>query len=131
MIKLCKLEDIPDGDGRGFNVEGPNLAQRLIIVRQGDGVLGYVDVCPHTGSRLDPGRNTFMDDSGEHIRCSIHGALFRIHNGECIDGPCFGDKLTPAPVSLQNGDVYLERENVALVDELTQWMSDLGPKKDA
>ena len=130
MVKLCKLDDIPDGQARGFCVEGPSLAQRLIVYRQSDSVLGYVDVCPHTSSRLDPGRNTFMDDAGEHIRCSIHGALFRPNTGECIDGPCFGDKLTPAPITIKDNDVYLERDNVELVEELTQWMSDLEPKDD-
>jgi nitrite reductase/ring-hydroxylating ferredoxin subunit len=128
MLKLCKLDDIPDGEARGFCVEGPNLAQRLMIIRQGATALGYVDYCPHTGSRLDPGRNTFMNDDGKHLRCSIHGALFRIQSGECIDGPCFGDKLHPCPVSIKNGEIYLERDNVEIVDELTQWMSDLEPK---
>jgi len=125
MLKLCKLDDIPNGEARGFNIEGPNLAQRLIIYRQNDGVIGYVDVCPHTGSRLDPGRNTFLDDAGEHIRCSIHGALYGIQSGECIDGPCFGDKLHPCPVTVKDNNILLERDNVDIVEELTQWMSDL------
>ena len=105
MLKLCNLEEIPDGEARGFCVEGPQLAQRLIVIRQGQEVLGYVDYCPHTGSRLDPGRNRFLDDAGIFICCAIHGALFKIKDGECVDGPCFGDKLIPAPVQAKDGSI--------------------------
>lgn len=129
MLKLCKLDDIPDGESRGFCVEGPNLSQRLLVVRRGKDIFGYVNVCPHNLSRLDPTPDKFLDDSKENIECSVHGALFDIETGECFEGPCFGDKLTPCPIMLKDDGVYLERDNVEIVEELSQWMSDLGPRE--
>ncbi|MEX2450616.1 MAG: Rieske (2Fe-2S) protein [Rhodospirillales bacterium] len=128
MLKLCALKDIPDGKAKGFCVEGPKLAQRLFVIRRGARAIGYVDVCPHNLSRLDPLDNAFLTDDGEHICCYIHYALFEIDTGKCIDGPCFGDCLTPCPIKVEGGDIYLERDNVKVVDELSRWMSDMEPR---
>ncbi len=129
MLKLCNLDDIPDGNSKGFAVEGPNLAQRLFIVRKGEEVFGYVNVCPHTLSRLDAMPDQFLDEIQRDIVCSVHGALFKVETGECFEGPCFGDKLTPCPISVKDNEIYLERDNVELVEELSQWMSDLEPRE--
>jgi nitrite reductase/ring-hydroxylating ferredoxin subunit len=35
----------------------------------------------------------FLSDDGRFIVCSTHGALFRIEDGHCLDGPCIGQAL--------------------------------------
>lgn len=67
----------------------------VMVVRAGDQVYCYVNVCPHWGAPLDirPGR--FLDRDRRHIICSTHGALFRITDGRCIKGPCLGANLVP------------------------------------
>jgi nitrite reductase/ring-hydroxylating ferredoxin subunit len=35
----------------------------------------------------------FLSDDGRFIVCSTHGALFRIEDGHCLDGPCVGQAL--------------------------------------
>jgi nitrite reductase/ring-hydroxylating ferredoxin subunit len=39
--------------------------------------------------------------------CSSHGALFRISDGECVLGPCLGEKLMPLLIEVRDGDVFL------------------------
>ncbi len=125
MLELCRLDDIPDGGARGFAVEGPDLAQRLIVVRRCGTVVAYVNSCPHALSRLDHEPGEFFDDDGEHLFCDSHAALFRVEDGVCIAGPCEGQALTPAPVRLVGDRVCFDRPNVARVDEISKILSDL------
>lgn len=125
MLELCGLEDISDGEARGFAVEGPALAQRLIVVRKGAQVFGYVNRCPHVPTRLDYNPGEFLDPDGVYIECQGHLAQFRIEDGYCIDGPCEGESLLAAPVRVADGRVWLDRPGLTLVDEISKVLSDL------
>ncbi len=124
MLELCRLDDIPDGDARGFAVEGPGFAQRLLVARRGDAVYGYVNSCPHIPSRLDFATGEFLDAGGHFIQCQGHGAYFRFEDGLCIEGPCEGEALFPVPIRVQDGRIWLERSGVLLVDEISKVLSD-------
>jgi nitrite reductase/ring-hydroxylating ferredoxin subunit len=104
---LCRLEDIPDGEAKGF-VLGRGAARReVFVVRRGAAVLGYENACPHVGTPLDLDPDQFLSEDGRYLVCATHGALFRIEDGFCIDGPCQGLHLTAAPVVVEDGVVTL------------------------
>mgnify|MGYP001815272121 CR=1 FL=1 len=105
---VCRLEDIEDPGSRGMTVTLADGLQDIFIVRQGNRVYGYLNSCPHTGGPLDWTPDRFLDLDGEYIQCAMHAALFRIEDGRCISGPCNGDRLTPVPVKIESGSVYLE-----------------------
>jgi len=99
-ITLCQLEDIPDGKARGFEL-GPDELDRILVVRRGEKVCAYKDICPHYGETTLPWRkDEYLDSAGTFIVCAAHGALFDIESGECISGPCLGDHLTPVDIEL-------------------------------
>jgi nitrite reductase/ring-hydroxylating ferredoxin subunit len=125
MLTLCRIEDIPDGGARGFAVEGAGFAQRIVVARRGDMIYGYVNSCPHALSRLDYTPGTFMDETGGHLYCDSHGALFRIEDGVCVEGPCIGEALPPARVVAVDGRVCLDRDSVRVVDEISKVLSDI------
>lgn len=104
---LCQLDAIPDGNSIGLIAELDGLRTSLIVVRQGCTVHIYVNTCPHIGAPLDfePGR--FLNLERDHIQCSMHGALFRIHDGLCVHGPCTGQHLTPVASEVREGAVWL------------------------
>ena len=105
---LCRLEDIPDGTAKGFDLGSDELPLEIFVVRAGAGVVGYLNVCPHTGSPLDWHPDDFMSEDGCLIMCHTHGALFEIEDGFCVAGPCAGDRLTPVKVELDGaGNVVL------------------------
>jgi len=111
---LCRVDEIPDGEGVGFSL-GQEEADRLsdghpeiFVVRRGDLVFGYANVCPHLSSPLDWVENQFMTPDKTHIMCATHGARFRIEDGYCVAGPCEGDALIPLPVSVRQGAVMLD-----------------------
>lgn len=105
---LCALEEIEDGEARGFVVELAGQPREMLVVRKGSRAWGYRNLCPHIGAALDWAPDQFMDPNGEHIMCAMHGALFRAEDGLCIAGPCTGDRLVPMPVRVEAGRVLLE-----------------------
>ena len=88
---LCRIDEIPDGGSKGFPPPGGFTG--LFAVRQGDAVYVYVNSCPHIGTPLDWMPDRFLSADGSLIICATHGAEFRIADGECLRGPCFGDRL--------------------------------------
>lgn len=105
-LSLGRLDAIPDGQARPFRLEVGGGRFRGFVVRQGDAVFGYVDRCPHTGLPLAGEHDDYLTLAGDLINCNWHGALFRIHSGACIGGPCAGDSLTPWPLRVYGGEVF-------------------------
>ena len=107
---LCRLDAIPDGAGKGFDLGGGAGGEPLeiFVVREGPQVFAYRNVCPHAGSPLDWQPDDFMNEDGSLIMCHTHGALFEIADGFCVAGPCAGDQLTPVAVEVDAaGNVVL------------------------
>ena len=97
---LCRLEEIADGQAKGFDLGD----DAIFVVRAGRRLFAYRNACPHTGGTLDWGGDDFMSESGEHILCQTHGALFQIDDGACLAGPCLGDCLATVAVALDGHD---------------------------
>ncbi|MGQ7959413.1 Rieske (2Fe-2S) protein [Pseudomonas sp. SP16.1] len=89
MIRLCAPGELAEGQSRGFLVETLNL----LAVRRDGRVHVYFNRCPHRGAPLEWQADRFLDDSGSLIQCATHGALFLIDSGECVAGPCAGQRL--------------------------------------
>ena len=83
---LCRVEDIPDGGGKGFP-PAPGGFTGLMAVRQGEAVFVYVNSCPHIGTPLDWTPDRFLSADGRRIVCATHGAEFAIADGRVHQGP--------------------------------------------
>jgi nitrite reductase/ring-hydroxylating ferredoxin subunit len=105
--RLCRVEEIPEGGGRGFRFgSGPDL-RLVLVVRQHGALHAYENACPHMGTPLNFLPDRFFDRSGEHLHCATHGALFRVADGFCVAGPCAGKNLTPAMIRIVDGEIAL------------------------
>ncbi|MCB9949065.1 MAG: Rieske (2Fe-2S) protein [Rhodospirillaceae bacterium] len=105
---LCRLQEIPDGQARGFTLGHGAARQDILVARRGGTVFGYVNSCPHAGSPLDWTPDRFMSPDGRHLMCATHGALFRVEDGYCVAGPCEGTALRSAMVRcLEDGTVLV------------------------
>ena len=103
---LCRLDEIPDGEARGFPPL-PGGFTGLFAIRQGDGVRVYVNACPHLGLPLEPLPHRFLDGARHYAVCCAHGARFRVEDGFCVSGPCAGDSLEAVPARLEDGVVVV------------------------
>lgn len=106
--ELCRLEDIPDGEGKGFSIDTASGREEIFVVRRGQQAFAYVNSCPHNGTPLDWVEHQFMTLDKQFIMCATHGAQFRIEDGFCVDGPCGGDSLDTLTLEVEDGLVVLE-----------------------
>jgi nitrite reductase/ring-hydroxylating ferredoxin subunit len=82
-------------------------AESLILYRDGDTVRAWLNICPHAGRRLDWAPGQFLKSKEGLLVCAAHGASFELAQGDCVAGPCRGDRLRAVPVEVRDGSVWL------------------------
>lgn len=82
--------------------------QIIFAVKQSGKVFFYHNRCPHLGIELEWVENQFLDADNNLIQCATHGALFTVDSGNCIYGPCIGEKLEAIDHHIDNGQVIVE-----------------------
>lgn len=111
-LKLAPLADIADGAARGFRLRLKAGRFDGFVVRSGDGVTGYVDLCPHAGVPLAAQPDAYQVhavSTGLLVACTWHGALFRAEDGVCVAGPCVKQWLRSWPVDVRKGTIITAR----------------------
>lgn len=106
-VVLCKLSDMDDLSAKTFSVKIKRNATDFFVIRKGDQVYAYQDVCPHAQAPLESNPDEFLDDKKENIICALHGATFSIEQGDCLGGPCEGIGLNPVLVDVHKGNIVL------------------------
>ena len=104
---VCRLDELDDPDSRGMTVTQGGQLHDVFVVRQDGQVFGYRNSCPHTGGPLDWVPDRFLNLDRDYIQCATHDALFRLHDGACVVGPCKGDSLAAVPVIIEAGEVIM------------------------
>ena len=103
MTVLCHINDIPDQQSKGFDVGDDSL----FAVKKDGQVYLYRNNCPHLGVELNWQEDKFLDMDGMLIQCYTHGALFLIEDGECVSGPCQGQRLQAVAFDIVDGQIML------------------------
>lgn len=105
---LCRVAAVAEGTVRGF-VFGAGAERRAAFVLRHDGpIRAYRNACPHHGTPLELAPDAFFDHDRRFLVCRTHGARFRPADGFCVDGPCAGRSLMPAPVRVEAGMLVLD-----------------------
>jgi nitrite reductase/ring-hydroxylating ferredoxin subunit len=105
---LCRLDDIPDGQSRGF-LRRRN-ADLIFAVRQGDAVFIYLNACPHQWLEMELAKDQFLTASRVEIMCYAHGAHFDIRTGACTQGPCEDQFLIAVPHRIEDGLIVIGKQ---------------------
>ena len=106
---ICRVDDLTMG-ARGFAIGRGDWPLRGFVVRVGESLRAYVNVCPHAGHPLNLLPNRFLTPDGALILCPSHGALFEKLTGYCVAGPCAGRSLRSIPLRVESGFVLLADE---------------------
>ncbi len=106
-IEIAALADMDDPGGREFRIGDGDWPFKGFVIRQGDEVFAYRNVCPHAGHPLNWKPHGFLTPDGSSIICASHGAVFAIETGKCLAGPCPGRSLQPVHVEIRDGRVFV------------------------
>src|SRR5664279_5971952 len=96
---ICSAADIDLGEAKAFDLaqsdgEGGAKPFRILVAHNGKGeFFAYRNSCPYQGVWLNVGSGTFLDETGELLKCGCHGAKFEIESGTCVSGACEGSRL--------------------------------------
>jgi 3-phenylpropionate/trans-cinnamate dioxygenase ferredoxin component len=100
MVELCRLEELPDGGARRFEVDGHAIA----VVRIGEDVYAIGDQCSHQDISLSEGE---VDADDRTLECWKHGSTFDLRTGKPETLPA----TRPVPtyeVAVREGTVFVE-----------------------
>lgn len=75
---VAKVEDIPEGEGRSFPVNGVMVA----VFRVNGEYTAINDTCPHMGASLAEG---YVEEEG--VTCPWHAWRFSVKDGTWLDNP--------------------------------------------
>ncbi len=104
---LCRMDELAEGQARGFDPLQLGRDTIFALVHEGQ-VRIYRNSCPHLDVRLEYRKDRFLSADGQLIVCYAHGAQFLPGTGECVYGPCLGQRLHTLPWRLEEGWVVLE-----------------------
>lgn len=107
FIFLSVMDALPEEGATGFDLEADGQALALLVLSSGARVRVFHNVCPHAGRRLEVTPGRFIVDTGMVV-CAAHGACFTIPAGECIAGPCRGDRLRELPAEVRADGVWVD-----------------------
>jgi nitrite reductase/ring-hydroxylating ferredoxin subunit len=84
----------------------PRLAEvggvRVVLVRLGDAIHAFGDVCSHRGGSLSQGKL-----SGAKVACPLHGWLYDVRTGQCLFPPR-GDAVPSYRVRIEGDNVLVD-----------------------
>ena len=104
---LCRMPEIPDKGAREVVFGEGYDCFRVLLLRSGARVSAYRNRCAHVHIPLNYEEQLFHVLDGEVLMCAHHGAMYRIADGVCFDGPCEGASLTPIPIAIRGDAVVL------------------------
>jgi nitrite reductase/ring-hydroxylating ferredoxin subunit len=105
--ELCALTEIPDKGAKEVVFGEGYDCFRVLLLRSGEDVLAYRNRCAHVHIPLNYEPDLFHVLDGEVLMCAHHGAMYRIADGVCFDGPCEGASLSPIPVAIRGDTVVM------------------------
>ena len=110
---ICASSALVDGGpGVRFTLQRDGRDAAAFVIRYDGTVHAYLNSCAHIPVELDWMEGEFFDRSGLYLICATHGATYDPATGQCIMGPCKGQRLTPVTVEEHGGNVYIvESEN--------------------
>lgn len=96
MIKIGKISDIPEGEGRVFRLNSAEVA----IFRLESGVAAIDNRCPHQSGPLADGIV-----AGDEVICPLHGHRFNLMTGLSVGDD---DKIKTYPVLVKGQDLFID-----------------------
>ena len=91
------------------------LTSAIVFVFDGN-AYAYINDCMHMHRRLNCEEDAIFDETGQYLRCSMHGFDFDPITGECQSPVCLGERLQALRLQEIDGVLYFSEKHLALID---------------
>ena len=109
-VWVCREDELVSGVVRtaelGHDADGKPI-QAMVLRDESGAIVAYRNLCRHLPVPLDGGTGELLSDDGMHLVCGTHGAIYRVGDGYCVEGPCEGMALQPLAIRQNDGDLYV------------------------
>ncbi len=100
-VRVVSLMNAVPRFPRGIPIEA-------LVLRDAAGVpRAYLNRCRHLPIPLDGASRDFLTPDAKLLECRTHGALYRLDDGMCVEGPCEGLALLPLELVVEGDELYL------------------------
>ncbi|MEM6960192.1 MAG: Rieske 2Fe-2S domain-containing protein [Myxococcota bacterium] len=90
-------------------IDAQGHRRQALVVRDTLGVpRAYLNRCKHIPVPLDGFQGDALHEDKRHLICFTHGALYRLHDGMCVAGPCVDEALESIPFVIRAGVVLIQ-----------------------
>lgn len=80
----------------------------VILIKLHNEIKAYENNCPHQNVPLNEAYKIDVNPFENTMKCSVHDAFFKIEDGECVEGPCWGEHLKAVTIRVDtDGNIYL------------------------
>jgi len=76
----------------------------------------YVNHCMHMHRPLNCEQDAIFDETGNYLRCSMHGFIFDPKTGECQSPVCFGQRLQSLRLEEIDDTFYFAEKHLTLIE---------------
>lgn len=111
-IWVCETKALAEGNYRRMNLTYAGEPTSVIIFRFQGQCLAYRNLCVHMPRELDCEQDMIFDESGQKLRCSMHGIIYDPVTGASLSTMCHQERLTPVKVVEDEAGIWIVDKRV-------------------
>lgn len=106
-VRVPGVDSLAHGEALKFPYVRGGEMEEGFVLRVGDELVAYRNLCAHWTVDLDMGEGQFWSERLGRIHCQTHGAAYDPHTGVCDAGPCVGGQLEKFTVRRDGADAVV------------------------
>ena len=113
-VYVCKSAELDEREHRTIDFYYAGELHSGIVFRFKNKTYAYLNRCVHMPRRLNCERDSIFDDTGNYLRCSMHGIIYDPATGRSLSTMCNGEKLQALRVVEEDACIYINDKRVSI-----------------
>jgi nitrite reductase/ring-hydroxylating ferredoxin subunit len=112
-VYVCRSEDLGEREHIALDVNYSGELQASVVFRFKEKIYAFINRCVHMPRKLNCERDIIFDDTGDYLRCSMHGIIYDPETGTSQSTMCNGEKLQALKVVEEDACIYINDKRVS------------------
>ncbi|RIZ69639.1 MAG: Rieske (2Fe-2S) protein [Methylococcales bacterium] len=114
LKKACTREELENVSFLTRAIHYKKQSVSAIIFLFENNGYAYVNICMHMQRPLNCEQHAIFDETGQYLRCSMHGFVFDPKTGECQSPVCLGQRLQALRLQEIDSVFYFAEKHLTL-----------------